>query len=60
MVDSCRLALIPTAGKYERLCYEFVCADTNGGEYIIYVNAENGQQEKILILLEDENGSLTI
>ena len=27
---------------------------------IIYVNAESGEQEKILLLLEDENGSLTI
>lgn len=59
-VDSYRLALIPTVGQYEKLCHEFVCSDRSGGQFIIYVNAENGQQEKILILLEDENGSLTI
>lgn len=59
-VENYRLAVIPTAGQYEKLCHEFVCSAENGSEYIIYVNAENGQQEKILILLEDENGSLTI
>jgi germination protein YpeB len=55
-----RLAVIPTAGQYEKLCHEFVCTADGGGQYIIYVNAETGEQEKILILLEDENGSLTI
>jgi len=59
-VDNYRLAIIPTAGKYEKLCHEFVCSAENGSEYIIYVDAETGDQEKILILLEDENGSLTI
>ncbi len=59
-VNSSRVALIPTAGKAEILCYEFECADANGQKYIIYVNAVTGEQEKILILLEDENGTLTI
>ncbi|MGI6028954.1 MAG: germination protein YpeB [Candidatus Heteroscillospira sp.] len=59
-VESFRQALIPTAGGYEKLCHEFVCADGDGGQFIIYVNAETGEQEKIMILLEDENGSLTM
>lgn len=59
-VNSSRVALIPTAGKSEVLCYEFECADANGQKYMIYVNAVTGEQEKILILLEDENGTLTI
>ncbi len=59
-VDGWRLCVIPSAGEYERFCHEFVCTDTDGGRCIIYVNAETGEQEKILLLLEDENGSLTI
>ena len=60
MVESHRLAVIPTAGQYEKLCHEFVCSDRSGGQFIIYVNVQSGQQEKILILLEDETGTLAI
>lgn len=52
--------LIPSAGKNETLCYEFNCEDANGQKFLIYVNAVTGEQEKIFILLEDENGTLTI
>ncbi len=55
-----RLAVIPTASNGEKLCYEFVCSGENEHKYIIYVDAAGGEQEKILILLEDETGSLTI
>ena len=54
------LALIPSDGQHETLCYEFKCKTEDERHYIIYVNAETGNQEKILILLEDENGTLTI
>ena len=47
-------------GKYEILCHEFKCEAEDGRHYIIYVNAVTGEQEKILILLEDENGALTL
>lgn len=53
-------ALIPSKGKSEILCYEFVCEDSSQQKYIIYVNAQTGDQEKILIMLEDQNGTLTI
>ncbi len=54
------LAIIPSAGKYELFCYEFICENQDGRHYILYVNAQSGQQEKILILLESENGTLTL
>lgn len=54
------LVVIPTDGNYELLCHEFKCRTQDDREYIIYVNAVSGNQEKILILLEDENGSLTL
>jgi len=51
--------IIPSAGKNEIFCYEFECEDTSGQRYLIYVNALTGEQEKIFILLQDENGTLT-
>ncbi len=53
-------AIIPSAGENEILCHEFECEDANGQRFIIYVNAATGEQEKIFILLQDENGTLTI
>ena len=55
-----QLALVPSEGKYETLCYEFKCAAADERHYIIYVNAETGAQHKILILQEDESGALTL
>lgn len=59
-IRSQSLALIPSEGGEERLCYELLCQSENKSRYIIYVNAVTGRQEKILILLEDEAGTLTI
>ena len=53
-------ALVPSDGRYETLCHEFKCAAGDGRHYLIYVNAETGAQHKILILLEDESGVLTL
>ena len=55
-----QLALVPSDGQYETLCHEFKCAGPDGRHYLIYVNAQTGAQHKILILLEDESGTLTI
>jgi len=55
-----QLALIPTAGEYEVLCLEFKCETEDGRHVIVYVNAVTGEQEKILLLLEDESGTLAI
>lgn len=54
------LAVIPTDGKNEIFCYEFKCEDEDGTHFIVYVNAATGAEEKLLILLEDENGTLTM
>ncbi len=55
-----QLALIPTAGEDELLCMEFKCATQDGRHCLIYLNALTGVEEKILLLLEDENGSLVL
>ena len=59
-VLSTQTALIPTGGEYEVLCHEFKCQSQNGSHVLIYVNAETGEQERILLLLEDESGTLVI
>lgn len=57
-VLSQQLALIPTAGEGEVLCNEFTCQGEDGRHVLVYFNAQTGREEKILILLEDENGTL--
>ena len=54
------LAVIPTEGKYELLCHEFICQTADGMHAIVYINAQTGVEENILLLLEDENGTLTM
>ena len=58
-VSAARLAVIPKDSLKEVLCYEFKGA-FNGRNFIVYINAENGREEEILLLLESENGILTI
>ncbi|MDR2360898.1 MAG: germination protein YpeB [Oscillospiraceae bacterium] len=53
-------AIIPSYGGQERFVHEFKCENSAGRHYIVCVNAETGHEEKILILLEDENGTLAI
>ena len=55
-----KLTVIPTAGKNELLCWEFECQDKNQQKYLIYVNAQTGEQEKIFLLLQDDRGTLTV
>lgn len=59
-VLSYQLALIPTGGEYEVLCHEFKCQNADGSHVLVYVNAATGQQERILLLLEDESGTLVL
>ena len=54
------LAIIPTAGKNEVFCHEFKCENGNGNHYIVYVNAQTGNEEKILILQETPQGTLAM
>ncbi len=57
-VLSHRLALIPTGGEYEVLCHEFRCRTGEDTHILVYVNAATGNEEQILLLLEDANGTL--
>lgn len=52
--------VIPKENGTEAICYEFHCdsRDTNE-EVLIYVNAESGAEENILLLLYSDGGTLT-
>jgi germination protein YpeB len=54
------MAVIPTPGMNEVFCHEFKCESEDGRHYIIYVNAATGNEENILVLIEDENGTLAM
>lgn len=55
-----RLAVIPTDWKSELLCYEFICTTQDDMHVIVYINALSGIEENILILIESEDGTLTM
>ncbi len=59
VVESVQLAMIPLDSKREVLTYE--CKGRyNNDTFLIYINAETGDEEKILMLMQTENGMLTI
>ncbi len=53
-------AIIPRDGEGEVLTHEFKCETESGEHCIVYVNAETLREERILILIEDENGTLAM
>ncbi|MBQ2840576.1 MAG: germination protein YpeB [Oscillospiraceae bacterium] len=53
-------AIIPTDGVGEVLTHEFKCENKNGEHCIVYINADTLHEEKILVLIEDENGTLVM
>ena len=57
-IESEALAIIPTEWKTEVLCWEFE-GNIDGLDFIVYVNAETGKEEDILIITNTPNGTLT-
>lgn len=53
------VAVIPTDGKNEVLCYEFVTETPDERHILVYVNAQTGVEEMLQILIETEQGTLT-
>lgn len=58
-VNQARMCLIPTPGGNEMLCYEFVCK-YNEEIFYIFINAQNGLQEKIFKEVATPDGSLVV
>lgn len=52
------MAIIPTKWKTEILCYEFK-GKINNTDFLVYVNANTGKEENILIIIDTPNGILT-
>jgi len=65
-VKTANLALIPTPGLDEVLCWEFHCTSSSGAEagskqeFLVYINGETGQEEQLYLLQEDEHGVLVM
>ena len=53
------LAVIPTEWRSEILCYEFK-GRVEGKEFLVYINAQNGREEDILVIINTPNGTLTM
>ena len=57
-VSSVNRALIPTDDGRELYAYE-IKGKLNNRDYLVYINAQTGHTEQILLVVENENGVLT-
>ena len=53
-----RLAIIPTEYNTEIYCWEFQ-GKVDEKEFLVYINAETGEEEDILVIVNTPNGKLT-
>ncbi len=58
-IEQVRLALIPLGNLHEQLTYE-IKGEIDEETYYVYINAETGFQEKILLIVETPQGSRSI
>lgn len=58
-ISSTNLAIIPSENNKEILCYEFV-GKYNDDSFVVYINSQNGNEQKILQIIKTANGELTI
>ena len=56
-IETQRLAIIPTEWQTEILCYEFK-GKVDDKEFLVYINAENGREEDILIITNTGEGTV--
>ena len=53
-----KLVVIPTNSEDEKFCYEFNCIGDDGENILVYINAENGTEENIFIVMIGADGTL--
>lgn len=58
-IQSEGLAMIPTEFKTEILCWEFK-GKVDDTDFLVYINAENGREEDILVIINTPDGTLTM
>lgn len=54
------MAIIPTQSKDEAYCYEFKCKNAEGKELISYINAMNGKEQDVVIIIDTGRGKLSM
>jgi germination protein YpeB len=59
-VQNAKLAVIPSSGHHERLCWEFLCKSETGNSVLVYINADSGAEEKILLMKISDNGTFVV
>lgn len=57
-IESENLAIIPTEWQTEVLCWEFK-GKVDDTEFLVYINAETGKEEDILVIINTPDGTLT-
>lgn len=58
-ITSSRVAIIPTETNKEVLCYEFA-GNYKDDNYLVYINADTGYEQRILQIINTPNGELTM
>ena len=58
-VKTSGLAIIPLENHEEVLCWEFI-GTVNQDTYMVYINAETGKRERIMMLVDTPDGQLTM
>ena len=58
-INKVSLAIIPTETNKEVLCYEF-SGTYNEKNFIVYINANTGYEQRIMEIIDTPNGKLTI
>ncbi len=57
-IESENLAIIPTKWNTEVFCWEFK-GKVEDNEFLVYINAETGKEEDILVIVNTADGTLT-
>ena len=58
-IEAINLAIIPTEFKTELMCWEFK-GKVDDRDFLVYINVENGKEEDILVVLNSDQGTLTM
>ena len=58
-INKISLAIIPTETNKEVLCYEFL-GSYKGKNFIVYIDANTGYEQRIIEIIDTPNGKLTI
>ncbi|GLC29403.1 germination protein YpeB [Clostridium omnivorum] len=58
-INNIRLAIVPTESNTEVLCYEF-SGKYKQDNFIVYINASNGVEQRIIQIMNTPNGELTM